>query len=156
MLTSVVNGGPDQVVPRIAAQFSTCNIDELLANYLPEVEFVSPGTPRPLFGIAAIRSYFQEACPGSSLPVMQVEVQRVRLLSREAAVVTGSYSFGRSDKPDTKPWPAFFVAIFIGASYPNETGTCVGLCRIHNHLIAHGFAVCTSVRHHLRQLRSPP
>jgi uncharacterized protein (TIGR02246 family) len=109
LLTSAANGGPDQVVPRIAAQFSTCNIDDLLTNYLPDVEFVSPGTPRPLLGTAAIKGYFQEACPGNSLPVMQVEVQRVRLLAREAAVVTGTYSFGRSDKPSEKPWPAFFV-----------------------------------------------
>jgi uncharacterized protein (TIGR02246 family) len=109
MMAAAVTEAPDQVVPRIAAQFSACNIDELLANYMPEVEFVSPGTPKPLFGLAAIRSYFQEACPGTSRPVMQVEVQRVALLSREAAVVTGTYSFGRSDKPTEKPWPAFFV-----------------------------------------------
>jgi hypothetical protein len=108
-MTAPVGESPDQVVPRIAAQFSACYIEGLLVNYSPEVEFVSPATPRPLLGLAAIRGYFQEACPGSSRPVMQVEGQRVRLLSREAAVVTGTYSFGRSDKPAEKPWPAFFV-----------------------------------------------
>ena len=107
--TAPVRENPDQVVLRIAAQFSACDIDALLVNYLPEVEFVSPRTPRAIFGRAAIRGYFQEACPGSSQPVMQVEALRVRLLSPEAAVVTGTYSFGRSDKPAEKPWAAFFV-----------------------------------------------
>ena len=104
-----VGESADQVVPRIAAQFSACDIEGLLLNYSPEVEFVSPGTPKPLLGLTAIRGYFQESCPGGSRPVMQVEAQRVRLLSPEVAVVTGTYSFGRSDKPAEKPWPAFFV-----------------------------------------------
>ena len=108
-MTAPVGEGPDQVVPRIAAQFSACDIERLLVNYSPQVEFVSPGTPKPLFGLGAIKGYFQEACPGSSRPVMQVEAQRVQRLSRESAVVTGTYSFGRSDKPAEKPWPAFFV-----------------------------------------------
>ena len=108
-VTAAVGESPDQVVLRIAAKFSACDIEGLLVNYSTEVEFVSPGTPKPLLGLAAIRGYFQEACPGGSRPVMQVEAQRVRLLSREAAVVTGTYSFGRSDKPAEKPWPAFFV-----------------------------------------------
>ena len=40
---------------------------------------------------------------------MRVEAQHVRMLSAESAVVTGTYSFGRTDRPNDKPWPAFFV-----------------------------------------------
>jgi hypothetical protein len=40
---------------------------------------------------------------------MKVEEQRVRRLGSQAAVVTGTYSFGRTDRPQDKPWPAFFV-----------------------------------------------
>ena len=31
------------------------------------------------------------------------------MLSPESAVITGSYSFGRTDHPNEKPWPAYFV-----------------------------------------------
>ena len=42
-------------------------------------------------------------------PVMRVEAQRVQMLSSESAVITGTYSFGRTDRPRDKPWSAFFV-----------------------------------------------
>jgi len=40
---------------------------------------------------------------------MKVETQRVRMLSSDSAVVTGAYSFGRTDRPNARPWPAYFV-----------------------------------------------
>jgi hypothetical protein len=100
---------PDSVVPEIARQFSACNLDGLMENYSANVEFVSPSTPEPLVGHSKARAYFSGACQGQFRPVMVVENQRVKLLSIESAVVTGTYSFGRTDRPDEKPWPAFFV-----------------------------------------------
>ena len=99
----------ESVVPDIAARFSACNIDSLVASYSSNSEFVSPSTPTPIVGRAALRDHFAGACSGSVRPIMKVENQRVRLLSSDAAVVTGTYSFGRSDRPDAKPWPALFV-----------------------------------------------
>jgi hypothetical protein len=40
---------------------------------------------------------------------MKVENQRVKVLSATSVVITGTYSFGRTDRPNDKPWPAFFV-----------------------------------------------
>ena len=100
---------PDAVVPEIAMQFSACNLDALMENYADGIEFVSPSTPKPIVGRSEARTYFSGACQGQLRPIMHVETQRVRVLSAESAVVTGSYSFGRTDRPNDKPWPAFFV-----------------------------------------------
>ncbi|WP_088282640.1 DUF4440 domain-containing protein [Ideonella sp. A 288] len=100
---------PEAVVPEIARQFSACDLDTLVGHYSPAIEFISPSTPQPLVGHTAIRRYFSGACQGRFRPVMRVEAQQVRLLSADAAVVTGRYSFGRTDRPDDTPWPAFFV-----------------------------------------------
>jgi ketosteroid isomerase-like protein len=100
---------PEAVVPEIAKQFSACNLDALVENYSSSIEFVSPSTPEPLVGHSAIREYFAGACKGQFRPVMRVEAQRGQMLSPESAVITGSYSFGRTDHPNEKPWPAFFV-----------------------------------------------
>jgi len=106
---SVATPVPEAVVPEIAKQFSACNLDALVENYSSSIEFVSPSSPKPLVGHPAIRQYFAGACTGQFRPVMRVEVQRVHMLSPESAVITGSYSFGRTDRPSEKPWPAFFV-----------------------------------------------
>jgi uncharacterized protein (TIGR02246 family) len=103
------SSSPDSVVPEIAKQFSACNLDALMENYSANIEFVSPSTPKPLVGRSEARNYFSGACQGQFRPVMRVETQRVRVLSNEAAVVTGTYSFGRTDRPNEKPWPAYFV-----------------------------------------------
>jgi hypothetical protein len=99
----------DSVVPEIAKQFSACNLDALMENYSVNVEFVSPSTPKPLVGHSETRGYFSVACQGQVRPIMRVESQRVRALSTESAVVTGTYSFGRTDRLNDKPWPALFV-----------------------------------------------
>ena len=44
---------------------------------------------------------------------MKVEAQRVRFCLR-VAVVTGHTTFGRSDRPNDKTWPAFFVITIQG------------------------------------------
>ncbi len=106
---SVATPVPEAVVPEIAKQFSACNLDALVENYSSSVEFVSPSTPQPLVGHSAIRHYFAGACTGQSRPVMRVETQRVQMLSAESAVISGSYSFGRTDRPNERPWSAFFV-----------------------------------------------
>jgi hypothetical protein len=100
---------PEAIVPGIARTFSSCEMNALVSHYSPAIEFVSPSTTKPLVGHAAIRTYFEGACKGSVRPIMKVDEQRVRLLGSEAAVVTGTYSFGRTDRPQEKPWPAFFV-----------------------------------------------
>jgi uncharacterized protein (TIGR02246 family) len=99
----------EAVVPAIARDFSACDLDALLKHYSPDAEFVSPSTPKPLVGHAALRDHFAGACKGSVRPIMKVEAQRVRMLSAESAVVTGAYSFGRTDRPGDRPWPAYFV-----------------------------------------------
>ena len=101
--------GLEAVVPAIASQFSACNLDALMTSYAPNVEFVSPSTPKPIVGLQALRDHFAGACVASLRPVMKVEAQRVRMLSSESAVVTGTYTFGRTDRPSDKPWRAFFV-----------------------------------------------
>jgi hypothetical protein len=40
---------------------------------------------------------------------MVVGSQKVRTLSPESAVATGSYTIGRSDRPRDKLWPGFFI-----------------------------------------------
>ena len=99
----------ESVVPAIASHFSACNLDLLMATYAPSIEFVSPSTPKPIVGLQAVREHLAGACAATFRPVMKVEVQRVRMLSSESAVVTGTYTIGRSDRPNEKPWPAFFV-----------------------------------------------
>ena len=99
----------EAVVPTIASQFSACNLDSLMTSYASSIEFVSPSTPKPLLGLQAVRDHFAGACAASFRPVMKVEAQRVRMLSSESAVVTGTYTIGRTDRPSEKPWAAFFV-----------------------------------------------
>lgn len=97
------------MVPAIAQEFSACNLDSLMTSYAPAIEFVSPSTPKPLIGLQAVRDHFAGACMANFRPVMKVEAQRARLLSSESAVVTGTYTIGRTDRPSEKPWPVFFV-----------------------------------------------
>ena len=104
----------EAVVPAIASHFSACSLDMLMTAYAPSIEFVSPSTPKPIVGLQAVREHFAGACTLSFRPAMKVEAQRVRMLSSESAVVTGTYTFGRSDRPNDKPWPAFFVITVQG------------------------------------------
>ena len=106
-------GNLDEVVPRIASLFSACDLDSLVSRYASSVEFFSPSTPQPLRGREAIRSYFLGACNGATRPIMKVDSQHTKLLSSSSAVITGAYSFGRSDRPNAKPWPAFFVVTVV-------------------------------------------
>lgn len=101
--------GAGTVVPRIAELFSRCELEALLSRYATTAEFVSPSTPKPLVGREALQGYFAGACNGAVRPIMKVETQRVKDLSPGAVVVTGTYSFGRTDRPQDAPWPAFFV-----------------------------------------------
>lgn len=102
-------GDAEAVVPQIAKLFSGCELDALVGRYAPTAEFVSPSTPKPLVGREALREYFAVACRGTVRPVMKVENQRVKSLSPGAVVISGTYSFGRTDRLNDKPWPAFFV-----------------------------------------------
>lgn len=99
----------DALVPAIASHFSACNLGSLMTAYAPSIEFVSPSTPQPIVGLQAVREHLAGACAGAFRPVMRVEVQRARMLSSESAVITGTYTIGRSDRPNEKPWRAFFV-----------------------------------------------
>lgn len=100
---------PESVVSQVAQRFSDCALDALLTHYSADAEFVSPSTPTPLLGSTALRQHFAGACQGTVRAIMRVDAQRVQMLSADAAVVTGRYSFGRSDRPNDKPWPALFV-----------------------------------------------
>lgn len=82
----------------------------LMALYSPDVEFISPSTPQPIVGKAALQSHLEGACTGAFLPVMKIQEQRVRSLAPGSMLVTGTYSIGRSDRPAEKPWSAYFVA----------------------------------------------
>ena len=104
----------EAVVPAIASHFSACNLDLLMTTYAPSIEFVSPSTPKPLIGLQAVREHLAGACAATFRPVMKVEAQRVRMLSSESAVVTGTYTIGRTDRQNEKPWPAFFVVTIQG------------------------------------------
>ena len=84
----------EAVVPAIASHFSACNLDLLMTTYAPSIEFVSPSTPKPLIGLQAVREHLAGACAATFRPVMKVEAQRVRMLSSESAVVTGTYTIG--------------------------------------------------------------
>jgi uncharacterized protein (TIGR02246 family) len=99
----------EAVVPAIASRFSACDLDALMTSYAPGIEFVSPTTPKPVVGLQAVREHLAGACDAGFRPVMTVVDQRVRMLSSQAAVVTGAYTIGRTDRPGEKPWPAFFV-----------------------------------------------
>ena len=99
----------EAVVPGIASQFSACDLDSLMFAYAPNIEFMSPSTPEPLVGLHAVREHLAGACASIFRPVMKVQAQRVRMLSSRAAVITGTYTIGRTDRPDEKAWPAFFV-----------------------------------------------
>lgn len=101
--------GPDAVVPAVARLFSACDLDALAARYAPAAEFSSPSTPVPLVGREVLRAHFAGACGGPFRPVMTVQGQRVTMLAPGAAVITGTYAIGRSDRPADKPWSASFV-----------------------------------------------
>jgi ketosteroid isomerase-like protein len=112
-LSNPIADSPESVVPAIAAHFSACNLDTLVAHYAPTIEFTSPSTLKPLVGRAEVGKHFSGACTHAVRPIMKVETQRVRMLSATSAVVTGTYSFGRTDQPAAKPWPAFFVITLV-------------------------------------------
>ncbi|MCA0176330.1 MAG: nuclear transport factor 2 family protein [Proteobacteria bacterium] len=97
------------VLPSLAAAFSACDMPTLMLIYSPAVEFVAPDTPKPITGRPNLQAHLQGACTQSFRPVMKIVEQRVRLLSPTAALVLGTYSIGRSDRPADKPWSAYFV-----------------------------------------------
>lgn len=107
---------PAAVLPSLAAAFSECDMNALMSIYSPAVEFVAPDTAKPIVGRTSLQTHLQGACVGSVRPVMTVVEQRVRLLSPGAALVTGTYSIGRSDHPADTPWSAYFVATLSQAS----------------------------------------
>jgi len=104
---------PTAVVPEIAARFSRCEIDPLLENYALSAEFSSPNTKTPITGHAALREYFAGACQGSVRPVMKLVSQTVHTLAPGAVLVTGVYTFGRSDRPSEAPWSGSFVITLV-------------------------------------------
>ena len=97
------------IVHEIASAFSACDLDLLMHSYSPSVEFISPSTPNAIVGLQAVRDHLAGAFTASFRPIMKVGEQRVRMLSPESAVITGTYTIGRTDQPNDKSWPAFFV-----------------------------------------------
>ena len=103
----------ESVVRAIAARFSACEMDALLAHYAPDAEFASPNTKTPISGHAALREYFSGACNGAVRPVMRLVHQNIQPLAPGALLVTGVYTFGRTDKPTDEPWSGSFVITLV-------------------------------------------
>lgn len=100
---------PEAVVPAIAARFSACDLDALMTLYTPGIEFFAPDLDAPVVGLQALRAHLGGACSSNFRPVMKIDAQKVRMQSQDSAVVTGTYTIGRSDRPLDKPWLAYFV-----------------------------------------------
>lgn len=87
----------------------------MLENYAPSVEFTSPSTRTPITGRAALGEHFSGACQGSIRPIMTVLNQTVHALAPGALLVTGVYTFGRSDRPNDPPWSGSFVITLVSS-----------------------------------------
>ncbi|MEE4361205.1 MAG: SgcJ/EcaC family oxidoreductase [Pseudomonadales bacterium] len=113
--------GPDQeaalrVVPTLAAAFGACDPDRVASLYAETAEFLAPDTPGALIGREAIANHLAGACTATYRPIMTVLEQRAHRLGRDGAVITGTYSIGRSDLPDEAPWSAAFVITLAGSA----------------------------------------
>lgn len=112
--TANLNGARG-MVSALAVAFSACDLDKVASLYAETAEFLAPDTPKPIIGRAAVTKHLSGACTSTYKPMMRVLEQRAYPLGRDGAVVSGSYSIGRTDKPNEAPWSASFV-ITLAAS----------------------------------------
>jgi ketosteroid isomerase-like protein len=103
-------------VTALAAAFSACNLEKVAALYSETAEFLAPDTPRPVIGRGAVTKHLSGACTATYQPIMRVVEQRAYLLGRDGAVVSGTYTIGRTDRPNDAPWSASFVITLVSSS----------------------------------------
>jgi uncharacterized protein (TIGR02246 family) len=108
--------GARETVSALAAAFSACDMSKVASLYSESAEFLAPDTPKPVVGRKAVATHLSGACASTYKPVMKVLEQRVHPLGREGAVISGSYSIGRTDKPNEAPWSASFVITLVRAN----------------------------------------
>jgi ketosteroid isomerase-like protein len=104
------------MVPALAAAFSACEMEKIAPLYSETAEFLAPDTPRPVIGRGAVTKHLSGACTASYKPIMKVLEQRTYPLGKEGAAVTGTYSFGRTDRPNDAPWVASFVITLVSSN----------------------------------------
>ncbi len=104
------------IVSALAVAFSTCDLDKVASLYSETAEFLAPDTPKPVIGRAAVTKHLSGACTSRYKPMMRVLEQRAYLLGRDGAVISGSYSIGRTDKPNEAPWSASFVITLVSSN----------------------------------------
>ena len=103
-------------VSALSDAFSACDLEKVASLYAVDAEFLAPDTPKPVIGRSAVAKHLSGACTSTYKPIMRVLEQRVYPLGREGVVVSGSYSIGRTDKPNEAPWSASFVIALVRAN----------------------------------------
>jgi uncharacterized protein (TIGR02246 family) len=101
------------VVPALADAFSGCNLDKVASLYSADAEFIAPDTPKPIIGRDAVMKHLAGACTSTYKPIMKVIEQRIYRLGSDGAVVSGTYTFGRTDRANDAPWTASFVITLV-------------------------------------------
>lgn len=108
--------GAESTVSALALAFSACDFQRVESLYAPTAEFQAPDTPKPVIGRAAVMKHLAGACTAAYRPVMKVLDQRSYALGPEGAVVSGTYTIGRTDRPNDAPWSASFVITLVNSS----------------------------------------
>lgn len=106
-------GAVSDVVPALADAFSACNLDKLASLYSASAEFIAPDTPKPITGRDAVMKHLAGACTSTYKPIMKVVEQRVYRLGSDGAVISGTYTIGRTDRANDAPWVGSFVITLI-------------------------------------------
>jgi len=101
------------VVPALADAFSACNLDKVASLYSASAEFIAPDTPKPITGRDAVMKHLVGACSSSYKPIMKVLEQRVYRLGSDGAVISGTYTIGRTDRANDAPWAGSFVITLV-------------------------------------------
>jgi ketosteroid isomerase-like protein len=108
--------GARSAVPALATAFSACDLEKVASMYSETAEFLAPDTPRPVIGRNAVAKHLSGACTATYKPIMKVLNQRAYALGRDGAVVSGTYSIGRTDRASDAPWVAAFVVTLVSSS----------------------------------------
>ena len=106
----------ESAVSALALAFSAFDFQRIELLYTPTAEFQAPDTPEPVIGRAAVVKHLAGACTATYRPVMNVLEQRSYALGPEGAVVSGTYTIGRTDRPADAPWSASFVITLVSSS----------------------------------------
>ena len=110
---STERGTISGVVRALADAFSACNLDQVASLYSPSAEFIAPDTPKPITGRDAVMKHLAGACTSTYKPIMKVIEQRVYRLGSDGAVISGTYTIGRTDRATDAPWTGSFVITLV-------------------------------------------